>query len=124
MLLIIYGSTSVGATVHMHYCMNEFVGWNFWHAGKESKCSKCGMKEKEGGCCKDEHKQLKLSTDQNYNQLKAYVSEQFSIAAIPIYQYSASPTQTALVALTYPRTNAPPQWRTIPLYLSNRVLTI
>ena len=63
LLLIIYRSTAVGATIHLHCYMNEFVGRNLWHGDKENECGKCGMKEKKGGCCKDQHKQLKLSAD-------------------------------------------------------------
>ena len=58
--LIIYGFTSVGATVHIHYCMNELVGWSLSKTETE-KCGKCGMeKESDDGCCKDVHKQLQL----------------------------------------------------------------
>ena len=53
----------MGATVHLHYCMNEFVGWSLGH-DKDDKCGKCGMEEKDkDGCCKDEHRQFKLKTD-------------------------------------------------------------
>ena len=62
-LAVLYLSTSVGATVHMHFCMNEFVGWNLFPS-KDGKCGKCGMDEKDKeGCCKDEHKHFKLETD-------------------------------------------------------------
>ncbi|MBA2562026.1 MAG: hypothetical protein H0V14_03785 [Chitinophagaceae bacterium] len=56
--LIIYGFTSVGATVHIHYCMNELVGWSLSKTNTE-KCGKCGMeKESDDGCCTDLHKQI------------------------------------------------------------------
>ena len=54
----------MGATIHMHYCMNELVGWSLWHSEKE-ECGKCGMKEDKAGCCKDEHKHFKLKADQH-----------------------------------------------------------
>lgn len=60
--MLIYGAATVGATVHLHYCMNELVGWSLWHSEKE-ECGRCGMKEGKTGCCKDEHKQFKLKTD-------------------------------------------------------------
>ncbi len=63
-LLVIYGFSSIGATVHLHYCMGKFVDWSLTEA-KEDKCDKCGMKGKvKKGCCKDEHKHFKLKTDQ------------------------------------------------------------
>jgi len=125
LLFLIYGSTSVGATIHMHYCMNEFVGWDLWHGDKENKCGKCGMKEKKGGCCKDEQKQLKLSTDQNHNQLNAIVFEQFFTPIIlkhqPVYNF----TQPTSVTVIFPKNNAPPNRRqSVPIYLSNSVFLI
>ena len=98
LLLLIYGSATMGATIHMHYCMNEFVGWNLWHSDKENECGKCGMKEKKGGCCKDEHKQLKLSADQNHNQLKAFVLEQIFTPIVLTHSYNYTFTQPATVA--------------------------
>jgi hypothetical protein len=125
LLFLIYGSTSVGATIHMHYCMNEFVGWNLWHGDKENKCGKCGMKEKKGGCCKDEQKQLKLSTDQNHNQLNAIVFEQLFTPIIlkhqPVYNF----TTPSSVTVIFPKNNAPPTPRqSVPIYLSNSVFLI
>jgi hypothetical protein len=63
--LVMYGFASMGATVHTHYCMGEYVGTTLVQ-NKDSKCGKCGMKEdaKKKGCCKDEHKEYKLKTDQ------------------------------------------------------------
>lgn len=63
-LLVIYGFSSIGATVHLHYCMGKFVDWSLTEP-KEDKCDKCGMKGKvKKVCCKDEHKHFKLKTDQ------------------------------------------------------------
>lgn len=61
--MLIYGSATMGTTVHLHYCMNEFVGWSLFHS-KEDKCGKCGMDEKDkDGCCKDEHQHFKLKVE-------------------------------------------------------------
>ena len=63
-LLVIYGFSSIGATVHLHYCMGKFVDWSLIET-KEDKCDKCGMKgEVRKACCKDEHKHFKLKADQ------------------------------------------------------------
>jgi hypothetical protein len=61
LLLCVYSFSSIGATIHMHYCMNKFAGWSFSKTQKD-KCSKCGMVK--AGCCKDKKKQVKLSLDQ------------------------------------------------------------
>ena len=61
----------MGATVHLHYCMNKFVGWSLFHS-KDDKCGKCGMEEKDyGGCCKDEHKHFKLKADHQKTSVAA-----------------------------------------------------
>ncbi|MCY7291041.1 MAG: hypothetical protein LH615_02555, partial [Ferruginibacter sp.] len=75
LLLIIYSTTSIGATVHMHFCMNKFVGWNLTHNENE-KCGKCGMKEDatKKGCCKDEHKQLKIDSDQQSSTIASFIN--------------------------------------------------
>ncbi len=108
----------------MHYCMNEFVGWNIWHGNKINECGKCGMKEKKGGCCKDEHKQIKISAEQNHNQLKSFAFEQFSTLIIPTYNYNFNFPKSILGAVIYPKANASPPRQSVPLYLSNCVFLI
>ncbi len=125
LLLVIYGSTSVGATIHMHYCMNEFIGWNLWHNDKENECGKCGMKDKKGGCCKDEQKQLKLSADQNHSQVNAFVFGQFFSPIRFLHYNSYYFTQPTAVAVLFPANNAlPNRWQKVPQYLSNCVFLI
>ncbi len=62
--MFIYGVTTVGATVHLHFCMDKFIGWDLSKSENKS-CVKCGMKESatKKGCCKDEVKQLKIDTE-------------------------------------------------------------
>ena len=120
--LLIYGFTSVGATVHIHYCMGKYVGASLWQS-KNEKCGKCGMVEKnKKGCCKDEHKQIKLSTDHqkaftafNYNTLisPAIVSD-FIKVTFPQKQINA----------LLPKVNAPPPKQAIPIYILNCIFRI
>ena len=49
---------STGIAMDIHYCMGKEAGIDFYGA-KDDKCSKCGMVEKKGGCCSDEHKFFK-----------------------------------------------------------------
>jgi hypothetical protein len=62
LLLMIYGSATMGTTVHLHYCMNKMVGWSLVDQ-QDHQCHTCGM-EKKGGCCKDSKAQIKLAADQ------------------------------------------------------------
>ena len=61
-LSVVYLTSSVGATVHLHYCMDKLINWSFSDEG--NKCKNCGM-EKSGNCCKDENKFVKNSLDQS-----------------------------------------------------------
>jgi hypothetical protein len=72
--LVIYGFASIGATLHTHYCMGEYVGTTLLK-NKSGKCGKCGMKEsnKKNGCCKDEHKEYKLKTEQQKGNTSHFV---------------------------------------------------
>jgi hypothetical protein len=59
-LAFIYLFVSSGVAMEIHYCMGKKAGVELYGSGNE-KCEKCGMKEKKGGCCSDEHKFYKLS---------------------------------------------------------------
>lgn len=83
LLLLLYGSVTIGATVHLHYCMNHIVSWSFWHS-EDAKCSKCGMKEKVGGCCKEEHKQIRIQSDQLNVSTKFILDNVSSPGLIPL----------------------------------------
>ena len=59
---VFYLASTVGATVHLHYCMDKLINWSLMKSDGD-KCDKCGMK-KDGGCCKDEQKFVKNNFDQ------------------------------------------------------------
>ncbi|HEY4206556.1 MAG TPA: hypothetical protein VGM31_07085, partial [Puia sp.] len=75
-LAFLYLSTSMGATVHLHYCMGKLVGWGLLDNGGKA-CLSCGMlKQAAGdgcmvamkGCCHDEQKLIKNEKDQKPGQ--------------------------------------------------------
>ncbi len=107
LLLLIYGSATMGATAHLHYCMDEFVGWSLFHR-KDDKCGKCRMEEKDkDGCCKDEHKHFKLKTDHQ----KADVAQFISLATTPILSepiIDFSFQSSINITENYPTCHAPP----------------
>jgi hypothetical protein len=115
LLLLIYGSATMGATIHLHYCMNEFVGWSLRHAKKDNECGKCGMKEKKGGCCKEEHKQVKLKAEHQKSVTAQYI--QFFDAptlVTPIADFCFKGTP---ISLDSPVSNAPPKIPIKRLYI-------
>ncbi len=106
LLMLIYGSATMGATVHLHYCMNKLVGWSLLHNEKE-ECGRCGMKEDKTGCCKDEHKHFKLKTDHQKGAAVSLITFNLAPAIInPIPDFKCK----ALVKVTesYSPCHAPP----------------
>ncbi len=60
MVTMIYMTVSSGIAMEIHYCMGKQAGIDFYDTAT-GKCGRCGMKEKKGGCCSDEHKFYKLA---------------------------------------------------------------
>ncbi len=112
--MLAYGFSSIGATVHYHYCMNEFEGWTLLQ-NKDNKCSKCGMKEvtKKKGCCKDEQKEFKLKTDHQKAGVSDYVKVLFDALIINDFQDYKIATLTD-AKLCYSNYHPPPD-----IYIQN-----
>ncbi len=63
-LAVLYMAVSSGIAMEIHYCMGKQAGMEFYGSSSD-KCGKCGMTEKDSGCCHDEHKFYKLSDSHN-----------------------------------------------------------
>ena len=59
-LALVYMAVSSGIALELHYCMGKKAGMDLYGTAGE-KCGKCGMTEKDLGCCHDEFKFYKLS---------------------------------------------------------------
>ena len=59
-LALVYMAVSSGIALELHYCMGKKAGMDLYGTASE-KCGKCGMTEKDLGCCHDEFKFYKLS---------------------------------------------------------------
>ena len=62
-LAIVYLAVSSGIALELHYCMGERAGMELYGAAGNT-CGKCGMTEKDTGCCHDEYKFYKISDSQ------------------------------------------------------------
>lgn len=121
----LYLASASGATVHLHYCMGELIDSGLWHNSDKS-CSNCGMKKsekKDNGCCKDEHKFVKLDKDhktaeQQVNQLQSLTATEIQ----PIYIVDSKPF--ASLCERFPVNNAPPLQSATPLFIRNCVFRI
>ncbi len=59
-LAVLYLAVSSGVALELHYCMGDKAGMEFYGSSTDT-CGKCGMTEKDTGCCHDEFKFYKLS---------------------------------------------------------------
>lgn len=65
LVLMAYISSTIGATVSMHYCMGKLVGTEIGKA-KQKKCPNCGMREakaKKKKCCSEKEHQVKVKAE-------------------------------------------------------------
>ena len=125
MLLVIYGSTSVGATIHMHYCMGKLADWGLER--KDSKtCPKCGMDKsetKDNGCCKYKHTLLKSTIDQKVTE-SAFQVIQLMAAALPVSFIEIISHDFLSVTEENPISHAPPRSSRVAVYVRNCVFLI
>jgi hypothetical protein len=125
-LAFIYLSFSMGATVHLHYCMGKLMSWGL--IDKEAKnCATCGMAKKTNdtncvtakmGCCKDEHKEIKTEKDQKLVQSELQITF-LSTETVADYFQSLPDFRISSFSIEYPNANAPPLGK-VPVYLLNR----
>ena len=126
-LSFVYLSASIGATVHLHYCMGKLVSWGLSEDADKKNCGFCGMPKNgpnslcetaKKGCCKDEHTQLKTDKDQKAGEftfqllklLPGFTEINFSI-------YPVIFTSSQIVE--YPTANSPPFNRKVPVFIRN-----
>ena len=63
LLLFVYSFSTIGATLHVHYCMGKPMNVSL-SENKNKVCGKCGMKDTlKKGCCHDEKKEFKIKND-------------------------------------------------------------
>ena len=133
-LAVIYLTSSMGATVHLHYCMDKLVAWGFGKEKTNKKaCRYCGMPkaattdkhcEKESkGCCKDEQKIVKLENDQKISDASfqcLQIPDEANTHAFSDYTFE----YVYSLAEKFPVTNAPPQTGNVSLFVRNCVFRI
>jgi hypothetical protein len=96
-LSFLYISTSSGATLQMHYCMDQLVNWSIGD--------------------NDEKKQLKIEKDQKSAQS---IQIALSLAvAVPVSYLPTSIHDYSSITEAYPINNAPPRTADCPDYIRN-----
>ena len=117
---VFYLASSVGATVHLHYCMDKFINWSLLKGG--DKCSKCGM-EKDGGCCKDENKFVKNNIDQKVAESSFQLIQMAAVASPAAFIHT---TKYYITSITQENSfdHAPPRSNSVGIYLLNSVFRL
>ncbi|HVU96821.1 MAG TPA: hypothetical protein VHE34_16445 [Puia sp.] len=125
-LAVIYLSTSMGATVHLHYCMDKLFSWSLANEDSQN-CGHCGMPKnaKDGhcmamkdGCCKDKQAVVKLDKDQKASE-SAYNFLHLASQAVIVQPVIQADIYVAAYIAGYPTTNAPPEPDKVPVFLRN-----
>ena len=124
-LAVLYLSTSMGATVHLHYCMGRLVAWGLMD--KESKdCISCGMAKDVAmkgcsvgmkNCCHDEHKHIQGDRAQKPAQSFVEWKGTPALVALPFTGWN-EPVVFA-PAIARPVANGPPLTGKTPVFLRN-----
>ena len=123
-LALLYLSTSIGATIHFHYCMGRLVDWGLKNKAG-SICSNCGMEtgpEARNKCCKDECKQIKIDNDQKLSE--NYIPLNEPITEIIPPNTSISILLPFVVQESFTKINGPPPGRNTSLTIFNCVFRI
>jgi hypothetical protein len=125
-LAIVYLSTSLGATIHLHYCMGRLVSWGLTeHSGKS--CGFCGMQKMPASgecslgaktCCHEESMQIRNDKDQKSAQeLFQVMKAAPAVADLP--QPARMDAAIFSPVKAQPASNGPPLMALVPVYLRN-----
>jgi len=127
-LAVLYLSTSMGATLHLHYCMGKLFSWSL-NSREDKACEQCGMPKSgpgtdghgalaKGGCCKDTQTFIKLDKDQ-----KAAESDHpfvpFSFETLAVDYVNLPDRYVSSMVVDHPRSHAPPDPDKVPLFIRN-----
>lgn len=99
------------------------MNWGFI-ANEESICGKCGMaKEESKGCCKDDHKQIKVQGEQKVaNLFICEINSPLDLPLEPVRLHHISYADA--FAINYPLSHAPPDKALTPIYIYNCLFRI
>ncbi|RYF85830.1 MAG: hypothetical protein EOO03_12700 [Chitinophagaceae bacterium] len=105
--------------------MDKLVEQSLWHSEKDA-CSNCGMEKSEqtdSGCCKDEHKQVKVEND-HVKSAVVFTAMQLVAVALPVSITEIPPVTFFSVTEENPRSHAPPRSGGLAVHKRNCVFRI
>ena len=123
-LAVFYLSTSLGATVHLHYCMGKLMSWTLMDNG-DKNCTYCGMAKAVGsdhcimvkrGCCQDEIKKLQIDKDQRVTESSFHFLNPSFDAVLAGFQVLPGMRPFSAI-VNYPIAHGPPDPAKVPVFL-------
>ena len=124
-LAFVYIGTSMGATIHIHYCMGKMANWSL-DFNTSKTCEKCGMDKsdkKDKGCCKDEDKFIKSDSDQRTAET-GFQSIEVNAIGLPVSFFEISFFHFSSIAEKNSRVHSPQRSSGVPLYILTRTFLI
>lgn len=121
LLMLIYGVSSPGATLYVHYCCGKIDKIDFTGSKKEN----CPFQNKisQKGCCDNKEVELKIKSDYKAEtEVKAF----FKVYDVTINSFAAVYSLNAVNSKRslYFTNVSPPLSASIPLYISNCIFRI
>jgi hypothetical protein len=121
LLALLYMGNSAGATIHLHYCMGEFINASFTDTNAET-CGKCGMQSHNTNedCCKDVSIEAKI-TDSHFSYRIDYkIDKYYEITPPSFYCSDLAWFFKTDIAHNSFKVHAPPDIGNLPLYIQHR----
>ena len=114
-------AVSSGIAMELHYCMGDKAGIEFYGSENEA-CGKCGMTEKDNGCCHDEFKFYKIhDSHKTASNDISFTAPQFAVVTeYNIYNWQM-PVNSALQAIN---NHSPPGYTKPDVCIMNCVFRI
>jgi hypothetical protein len=113
---LFYFAAASGASVNMHFCMDELVNVNLW-ARSSDACDKCGTEKKaDKNCCETKQEKIHVDKNQKLSQFSYKIPELSAIQtcfSLPDFQRVVLNE----ISLTLPPGKAPPKNYEVPAYL-------
>lgn len=104
---LLYIGLSSGITLTLHHCMGKLVEVNMW---QDETCNTCGAKHTHKSCCSTETQFIKISDDQNVDQLQVIKHVPVAIALLfdlrDLYNLTETEQGTTLPAYA----DTPSEW--------------
>ena len=110
----------MGATVHLNYCIYNFIEWSLLKVDGD-KCYICGM-EKDGGCCKDENKFVKNNIDQKVAEPSIQLIQMAAIISPVAFLYISEHFISIIQGNSI--SHAPPRNNGVGIYILNNVFRL